>query len=405
MWSEINRNNRLFMLGNFLFALSDGLWMNLRQLHLGNLGATPLEVGSILGIVALAGSLLPLPAGILTDRIGPKRVILGSWLIAAVGTIIAALATDWYLASLGFGVFMLVIAANPATVTYVILNTDDQQHGNDGQAQRVMATVFASWPAAMIFAPTVGGLIAERWGIASAMWIATLGFVVSVAAFAFAKDVRPTQIEQRSDSRSLFGNQRFVALTIYYSLVLVALYLGYVLAPTYLEMMRGYSTADIGFLFSILSLGSLGFNIIVRRTRSQVSFVVLIVAIWVGTLLIWLTKNALVMTLAFALLGAISTMWLLAQSSFGQIVKPQQRGLALGITETVANGAVALASWLAGALYERTAAHDLPLIVGAITIGVAFVLWFAFGIGRLMQVPDSNSSELDYQQTNEQPAA
>ncbi|MBX3063622.1 MAG: MFS transporter [Anaerolineae bacterium] len=405
MWSEINRNNRLFMLGNFLFALSDGLWMNLRQLHLGNLGATPLEVGSVLGIVALAGSLLPLPAGILTDRIGPKRVILGSWLIAAVGTIIAALATDWYLASLGFGVFMLVIAANPATVTYVILNTDDQQHGNDGQAQRVMATVFASWPAAMIFAPTVGGLIAERWGIASAMWIATLGFVVSVAAFAFAKDVRPTQIEQRSDSRSLFGNQRFVALTIYYSLVLVALYLGYALAPTYLEMMRGYSTADIGFLFSILSLGSLGFNIIVRRTRSQVSFVVLIVAIWVGTLLIWLTKNALVMTLAFALLGAISTMWLLAQSSFGQIVKPQQRGLALGITETVANGAVALASWLAGALYERTAAHDLPLIVGAITIGVAFVLWFAFGIGRLMQVPDSNSSELDYQQTNEQPAA
>jgi hypothetical protein len=39
--TSINRDNRLFMLANFLFALSYGLWMSLRQLHLGDLGATP----------------------------------------------------------------------------------------------------------------------------------------------------------------------------------------------------------------------------------------------------------------------------------------------------------------------------------------------------------------------------
>ena len=57
---------------------------------------------------------------------------------------------------------------------------------------------------------------------------------------------------------------------------------------------------------------------------------------------------------------------------FGQTaVNPQQRGLALGITETLAYGAIALSSWLAGQLYEQTPLHDLPLIVSMIAIPVA----------------------------------
>lgn len=89
----LTRNNRLFMLANFLFALSYGLWMNLRQLHLGDLGATPAEVGTALGAVSLAGALLPVPAGLLTDRFGPKRVMLAAWGMAVAGALIAALAT------------------------------------------------------------------------------------------------------------------------------------------------------------------------------------------------------------------------------------------------------------------------------------------------------------------------
>src|SRR5574342_520906 len=98
MLKSINRNNRLFMLGNFLFALSYGLWMNLRQIHLLDLGATPADIGTVFALVAIAGGLLPLPAGILADRIGPKRVILAGWLIAAAGALTAALAPTWTLA-------------------------------------------------------------------------------------------------------------------------------------------------------------------------------------------------------------------------------------------------------------------------------------------------------------------
>lgn len=65
MLHGINRSNRLFMAGNFLFALSYGLWMNLRQLHLGDLGASPAEVGTALGI---------------TESLAYGAIALASWL-------------------------------------------------------------------------------------------------------------------------------------------------------------------------------------------------------------------------------------------------------------------------------------------------------------------------------------
>ncbi len=374
MLRGINRNNRLFMLGNFLFALSYGLWMSLRQLHLGDLGATTVEIGTVMGIVALAGGLLPLPAGMLTDRIGPKRVILSAWMIAIVGTIIAALATSWSMAGVGFAVFMLVIAANPATTSYVLLNTSDDVHA--GQAERVMATVFASWPAAMIFAPALGGLIADRWGITADLWIGIVGFLLALGSFALAADVRPTHTEARVGFRTLLNNRRFLTLAAYFPLVMLTLYIGHMLLPTYFEGVRGYTTSMIGLLVSILAVGSLFFNYVVGKLRPRLSFIVLVGAVWVGIFLIWRTDNPLLIGVAFFMQGALSSFWLLSQATCGQLVTPQQRGSALGITETLAWGAAALASWLAGQLYERTLSHDLPLNVGVVAILAALATWF-----------------------------
>ncbi len=374
MFKAINRNNRGFMLANFLFALSYGLWMHLRQLHLGDLGATPLEVGAVLGVISLAGGILPIPAGVLTDRIGPKRVMLAAWLLAALGTLVAAVATTWHAAGVGFAVFMLVIGANPATVSYVLLNTKDQQVENE--AERVMATVFASWPAAMVFAPALGGVIADTLGIGADLWLGLLGFIASLLILMRLDDVRPeAPAKARQDWRVVRSNQRYLTLAIFYPLVVIALYLGYALVPTYLESVRGYSVGVIGTLFSVLSVGSLAANYVVGILRPRLSFAVLIVAVWLGTLAIWQTGNLVLVGVAFTLIGATSSMWLLAQTAVGESVSPSQRGLALGITESLAYGAIALASWAAGLLYEYTPAHDLPFIVGLIAMPVMLAIW------------------------------
>jgi MFS family permease len=380
MFKSISRNNRLFMLGNFLFALSYGLWMNLRQLHLLDLGATPAEIGTVFALVAIAGGLLPLPAGMLADRIGPKRVILAAWLIAAAGALSAALAPTWPLAGAGYILFMLCIAANPATVSYVLLNTSDQDR--EGSAERVMATVFASWPAAMIFAPALGGLIAERLNIQSDLWIGAAGLLAAVGVFARADNTQPTGVEGRSNPLVLAGNLTFVTLAVYFSIALTALYLGYALAPTYLEDARGFSTGFIGVLFSLSSVGTLLFRSVVIEFRPRLSFAILVGAAGLGTLGLWQAKGEVWTGAAFLLLGAISTTWVVMQTSIGRSVAEHVRGLALGITESLYYGGIALASWLAGQLYGRTPAHDLPLIVGSAAMLVVLVLWMILPLGR-----------------------
>jgi MFS family permease len=373
MFKSISRNNRLFMLGNFLFALSYGLWMNLRQIHLLGLGASPAEIGNVFALVATAGGLLPLPAGILADRIGPKRVILVSWLIAFAGALIAALAQSWLFASAGYVIFMLCIAANPATVSYVLLNTMGQDR--EGSAESVMATVFASWPAAMIFSPALGGWIADKLGIQTDLWIGAAGLLTAVSVFMLADDVQPRASKERSNPLALAGNRHFVALALYFTLALMALNLGFALAPTFLQDAQGFSAGFIGVLFSLSSVGMLLFRSVVIAFRPRLSFTILVGAACLGMLALWQTKGEVWTAIAFLLLGAISTTWVVMQASIGRSVPEQVRGLALGITESLYYGGIALASWLAGQLYGWTPAHDLPLIYGSAAVLVVLVLW------------------------------
>jgi MFS family permease len=380
MFQSVNRNNRLFMLGNFLFALSYGLWMNLRQIHLLDLGASPAEIGNVFALVSIAGGLLPLPAGILSDRIGPKRVIIASWLVAAAGTLTATLAQTWPLASAGFIIFMLCIAANPATVSYVLLNTTDLER--ESSAEGVMATVFASWPAAMIFAPALGGLIAERLSIQVDFWIGVAGLLAAVGIFALAGDTQPKTVTERLTLELLAGNRQFLKLAAFFPLALAAFYLGYALAPTFLEDTRGFSTSFIGLLFSLSSVGALLFRSVVIKFKPRLSFAILVSAICLGTAGLWHARGTAWNSLSFLLLGAISTSWVVMQASIGRSVAEPLRGMALGITESLYFIGIALASWLAGQFYGLTATHDLPLILGSLAMLVILALWTAIPLNE-----------------------
>lgn len=397
MFKSISRNNRLFMLGNFLFALSYGLWMNLRQIHLLDLDATPAQIGTVFALVSLAGGLLPLPAGILSDRIGPKRVVLVAWAVAAAGALTAARAHTWLIASAGYIIFMLCIAANPATISYVLLNTPNQDR--EGAAESVMATVFASWPAAMIFAPALGGWIADRWSIQTDLWLGAIGLLMAVGSFSLATDTQPTNVPGRSSTRALLGNRQFITLAAYFSIAVMALYLGFILTPTYLEDGRGFSTSFIGVMFSLSSVGTLLFRTVVIKYKPRLSFAILVGAAALGTLWLWRANGQVSTGAAFILLGAIPTTWVVMQASIGRSVPEQVRGLALGITESLYYVGVALVSWLAGQFYGWTPAHDLPLIYGAVAILLILVLWAVVPLER-QSLGGKRKAEGAMQETN-----
>jgi len=77
---SFSRNARLYLVATMLQGLSFGIWgvIFYLYLNLGEIGFQPDFIGNMFTASAIATGLIALPAGLLCERIGPKRAILVS---------------------------------------------------------------------------------------------------------------------------------------------------------------------------------------------------------------------------------------------------------------------------------------------------------------------------------------
>jgi predicted MFS family arabinose efflux permease len=371
------------MLAVFVWALSEGLWMNLRPLYFAELGASAQQVGLVLAVGAVAGAIVPLPAGLLADRIGARRVMMAAWWLGAIGNALCALATTWQEVIPGYFVNRLSMAANPAVVAYVLHSLPDREQ--EGNSERLLTTVFITYPIALIVAPAVGGILAQKAGIRADLWLAAVGVGLSALIIGQTQHVGPRDPTHRAQPALLFQNRPLWILAGYYTLMLLVLYVGFVLAPNYLQDVRGFSLATIGILFSILAVGEFLGMLAVGRLPPRWSTAGLLLAVWVALLGIWQVRSLVGMSAAFFLLSGVSTMWAVVNAGVGRIADPRYQALASGLMETAMALALAVASWLAGQLYALTPGHALPLVAGLIGIPIVAGIWFFVPLGGRTQ--------------------
>ena len=392
MLKNLGRNNRLVMLAVFVWALSEGLWYNLRQLYLAELGATAEQIGTVLAAAAVASAVVQIPAGHLADRVGPQRVMLVAWWLGVLGDVLMALATTWQAVVPGIIVNRLSQAANPALVAYVLLSLQDRDR--PGRSERIVTTVFGVYPAAMIFAQALGGFIADKAGIRTDLWVAAGGVALAALIISQTEHLVQEDRTQQAQPALLFRNRTFLALAGYYTLTLVALYVGYSLAPNFLQDVRGFSLATIGLLFSIVSVGGLASNIVAGQLCPRWSFGGLLVVLWLAFLGLWQVGTLPGTVVAFFMLGGISTMWPLVTAGIGRAAGVRHQGLALGIMESLISVALAVAAWIAGYLYDLTPTHDLPLIAGLVSIPLILGVSFLMPLDGPQPAPQRPTTEL-----------
>ena len=364
------------MLGNFIFALSIGLWLNLRPLYLADLGASPEQIGLALAIGGIASGLIPLPAGILSDRIGPRRVIILAWFLALVGAAIMMLAPSWQVVTLGILIANLTWAANPAVTSFVILSMPKELLAN--HTERALSIVFRVWPTAMIFAPALGGWIADLSGIRTDLGISIAGFAIGSAIMWRTIEVKPENSTRKIQFDLLAKNKNFWITASFFGLLTLANYLGFTLVPNYLEDIGGLSQSAIGVLFSVSFLGTLVFNLTIERLRPRQGFLLLIVVPFLALPILWLRPASLWVWIALFLFGGISTMWIIKTAVIGRVVSESVQGLAFGVAESITLLNMSAASGMAGVLYGMTAGHELPLIAGLISIPIVLLLWLFY---------------------------
>ena len=373
MLKKIGRNNQLYMVANFLFAFGTGLWLNLRPLYLADLGAAPQQIGLALAIGGISAGLLPIPAGIIADRFGPRRVILISWLAAFLGAVMTAIAPSWQLATVGIVVWSLTMAANPAVTAYVALSMPSALR--DENLEKAFSWVFRVWPFAMLFAPAVGGWIANLWGIRIDLWLGGAAYLLATLVFSFTEEVRTENSSVTFQFAGLVKNRNYWILAIFFTVLVLAQQIGYSLLPNFLEEVGGFSPAQIGFLFSVSFLGAFLGNLLIASVQPRTGFILVVLASWVGMVLMLGSTRPFLAGIAFFLFGGLTTMWLIKAACSGRAVREEQQGIAFGLIESFGFLATSAAAGIAGVLYGVTPMHTLPLLVSSISIPLVFVGW------------------------------
>jgi MFS family permease len=141
-------------------------------------GVTPALTGLAIGVYGITQALLQIPAGLLSDHIGRKPVIIGGLLLFAFGSVIAALADSIYIVILG----RALQGAGAIAAAIMALTADLTR-----EAQRIKAMALIGMSIGLSFAAALilGPLLYEWVGVPGIFWITALLALGGILVVAF----------------------------------------------------------------------------------------------------------------------------------------------------------------------------------------------------------------------------
>ncbi len=343
----MNRSLLFITLALFTWGLGEASFLPFQTLYLEELGASPLDIGAILGAFGTAGALAHVPAGYLADRIGRKPVLAAAWMLGALAATLMGLATGLPLFTAGlllYGVTLFVLAPLSSYVTAA---------RGSWSVGRALTLVSASYHLGAMAGPWLGGWLGERYGYRSIFQAAALIFALSTLLILL---VRPQAVERAEPGRSrfqIFTNRTFAGFMGLIFLVNFALYLPQPLTPNALQSVHGLNLSAIGSLYFMGSLGVVILNLVLGQLPARIGFLAAQIGVGLFAFLLW-RGQAPWFALAFFLLGGYRTARSLATAQARTLVQESSMGLAYGMVETCTSLAVILAPLLAGVLYSHS---------------------------------------------------
>jgi DHA1 family bicyclomycin/chloramphenicol resistance-like MFS transporter len=332
----------------------------------------------------LGMALVVLPAGLIADAIGRKRVLLAGLGLMTLTSIGCALAGNLpmmialrFLQGLGAGTCLLLAATVAA----------DRFRG--AKLVSVLGLLGAAWGSAPVVAPAVGGFISQfgSWRlvfVVLAALTATVGLLVAVVLLETLQRERRSPIDLRVAAGVLgeaLRHRGFVAFATMFGLVAAAQTVFGVVGPFLYEVGLGFSSSTYGFV--ALGVGAANFlgaatcGSLVRRTTTRRlaiggsavlalgGLVMLASAQFVGLSALAITGGAALALLSIGVLDPLTKG--LAMGVFSNNV-----GLVTGLISTFCYVSITLATALMAWLPERSQAplgwFYLAAAVGLVTV-------------------------------------
>lgn len=342
----MTRDFKYVVISLFAWGFGEGMFMYFQPLYLEELGASPLSIGAILGIVGVAMTVVHIPAGYLADQRGRRKLIWASWLTGILTTGIMAAAGSLVVFSIGIILYGVTIFALAPLNSYVT-----SARGNLS-VERAMTTTSAAFSFGAVLGPLVGGWIASSLGLRFIYFFAFGVFIFSGLLILQIKS-QPLEKGLENPPGELLKNRKFLILLPLIFIVFFALFFPQPLAPNFLKNQRGISIQTIGILGSVTSLGNVLLNLSFGYLPTKLGLILGQIFVGVFAALIWQTTQMPLLVAAYFLYGGYRATHSLLIAQVDKVVKRANLGLAYGITETVGGLALIAAPPLSGILYSK----------------------------------------------------
>ncbi|WP_405635834.1 MFS transporter [Streptomyces sp. NBC_01178] len=384
------------------FAFNLGFYAVLPYLaaHLGNgLGMAGWLVGLVLGLRTFSQQGLFVVGGALTDRYGPRPVVLAGCAlrIAGFGWLALAGSTATVIAAvllIGFAAALF----SPAVESEAAREAVRHEHGAGAPRAHVLALFSAAGQAGAFLGPLLGSLLLLLGGGFRAACLAgALVFTCVLAGHALLMPRTVPGTAPRTDRpeppawRAVFANRAFLLLCVAYSSYLVAYNQLYLSLPAEVERATG-SQAALGWLFALSSLLVVALQWPLtrwsaRRLAPRTALATGLAAVATGFAAVPLTPagpGGLLPAAAFVVLLTLGQMLLVpaARGLVPDLVEDRRLGLATGALSSVSGFAVLGGSAATGALLDAPAPVRWAVLAAVPLAGAALAFTLPAGRGR-----------------------
>lgn len=356
-------------------------------------GATASEAGLLQGIAYAGAALSLLPAGWMADRFGRLGTLTVIWGIGALGTLLMGLPGDWRAMAPGAFLALAGAGAIPALAALAA-----ELAPAPGRRRQVINVVFAAAPGGLLIGSSLGGVLADRWGL-----MAVTPFAAGVTALAIgmifllpgglrarpeARSSAPTVAQKRTNWRLLL-----LGMPVGVAFLLLSLPSGFM--TPYLRDVVGLSLTGTGITNAQLAVGQLGWSalfVVWPGPRPPMDLVigpwlrlrvdrgtVLAIAICLGANaafgLLFPSGSIAVTVVALLLRGALFSLQPLGMSLISEVTGEGQ-GLAtrFSVMALIVGGAAAVAPVVSGMLYERLPALPFLIAGSSAALGMLILL-------------------------------
>jgi MFS family permease len=368
----MSRDLLVISLALMTWGVGEGMFLFFQPLYLQELGASPQEIGNILGMIGVAMVVAHLPAGYLADRIGRRPMLWMAWMVGLTSAWIMALSKSLPVFVLGSALYGLTSFVSSPLNSYITAARGNWSVG------RAITLISSTYNIGAILGPLLGGWVGRSAGLHTNFLVAAFIFMLSTSFILF---LRPQPVERYSADSSQekptsLLNPRTLRFLLVTFIAVFSMLLAQPLSQNFLQNQRGLDLIQIGQLLAVRSAGIVLLNLILGQLNARYGFMLAQAGMALFALLLWRGEAFQTYLLGYFLLGSFQTARALANAQGRALVQATQMGLAYGMIEVTMALANILAPPLAGLLYTYSPTSiyitSLALICAALGITAVF---------------------------------